>query len=76
MDQFNVGDRVKVKHGTAWVPVRAGNKGTVIGHAASGEVCYVRTESCRSYWIDPDDLEPVEEGNGEPGSGVSDEAAG
>jgi len=57
---FQIGQRVRLKVGTAWLPVPAGTEGTVIGDAVSGEVCYVRTESGRCHWIDLDDLEPVE----------------
>jgi len=58
MDQLKVGDRVKIKHGTSWLPVPAGTKGIVTGTGVDGKVLYVLTERGSSYWINPEDLEP------------------
>lgn len=56
MDSFQIGDRVKIKHGTAWLPIPSGTKGIVTGHGTAGKV-YVKTERGTGYWINPEDLE-------------------
>lgn len=57
MDQFNVGDRVKLKRHVTWLFIPPGTKGTVVRIDQDGKVLYIRTEGGDSYWVKPEELE-------------------
>ena len=68
--EFQVGQKVRIKAGTTWLPVPPGTKLTITDFGLKGDVLYARSESGSLYWVNSEDVELAEEGNGEASDSV------